>query len=111
MKGFILLPINYSGPAVVKGMHLKIDNTYTSTADNWKQMKEAGAIFLPIDDDYANYWTGTHGNYSHKAFYFSNAIGGSGNDQYYLLGTGTDVSIKEASLSSRFSRVRLIHIL
>lgn len=111
VKGFILLPVNYSGPAVVKGMRLKIDNTYTSTADNWKQMKEAGAIFLPIDDNYANYWTGTHGNYSNEAFYFSNQIGGSGNDQYYLLGTGTDVSIKKASLSSRFSRVRLIHIL
>lgn len=99
-KGYILIPINYSGPTIVKDMHYDVDNVYTTTpTDNWTPVKKAGAVFLP----FKMYWTGSNGSTSDKAWYTTNKNSGSGNDTWHYL------KIEEHAGGEFY--VRLIHIL
>ena len=99
-KGYIVIPIDYSGPTIVGGMHLDVDNVYTTTpTDNWTPVKEAGAAFLPFQ----YYWTGTNGSTSDKAWYTTNHNEGSGKDIWHL------IQIEEHSGGTYY--VRLINIL
>lgn len=99
-KGYIVIPIDYSGPTINRGMHSDVDNVYTTTPnDNWTPVKEAGAAFLPFQ----YYWTGTNGKYSDSAWYTTNNKQGSGKDTWHFL------KIEEHSGGAYY--VRLINIL
>ncbi len=81
-KGYILIPIDYSGPTIVGGMHSNVDNVYTTTPiDNWTPVKAAGAAFLPFQ----YYWTGTNGSDSTEAWYTTNHNQGSGQDIWHFI--------------------------
>ena len=81
-KGYIVIPIDYSGPTIKGGMHEKVDNVYTTTPnDTWTPVKAAGAAFLPFQ----YYWTGTNGMYSDTAWYTTNNNQGSGQDIWHFL--------------------------
>ena len=98
-KGYIVIPIDYSGPTIVGGMHLDVDNVYTTTpTDIWTPVKEAGAAFLPFQ----YYWTGTNGSDSSEAWYTKNHNNNSGNDIWH--------SIQIEKGSGKYY-VRLINIL
>ena len=99
-KGYILIPIDYSGPTIVGGMHSNVDNVYTTTpTDNWTPIKEAGAAFLPFE----SYWTGTNGSNSEKAWRTINQNNAYGSDTWHFL------KIEEYSRGTFY--VRLINIL
>lgn len=99
-KGYILIPIDYSGPTIVGGMHSNVDNVYTTTpTDNWTSVKEAGAAFLPFQ----YYWTGTNGSDSTEAWYTTNHNQGSGQDIWHF------IQIEKHSGGAYY--VRLINIL
>lgn len=81
-KGYIVIPIDYSGPTIVGGMHSNVDNVYTTTpTDNWTPVKAAGAAFLPFQ----YYWTGTNGSDSTEAWYTTNHNQGSGQDIWHFI--------------------------
>lgn len=99
-KGYILIPIDYSGPTIVGGMHSNVDNVYTTTpTDNWTPVKAAGAAFLPFQ----YYWTGTNGSDSTEAWYTTNHNQGSGQDIWHF------IQIEKHSGGAYY--VRLINIL
>lgn len=99
-KGYILIPIDYSGPTIEGGMHSNVDNVYTTTpTDNWTPVKAAGAAFLPFQ----YYWTGTNGSDSTEAWYTTNHNQGSGQDIWHF------IQIEKHSGGAYY--VRLINIL
>lgn len=99
-KGYIVIPIDYSGPTIRGEMHKEVDNVYTTTpTDNWTPVKAAGAAFLPFQ----YYWTGTNGSDSTEAWYTTNHNQGSGQDIWHF------IQIEKHSGGAYY--VRLINIL
>ena len=106
--GIIILPDNFTDPYVVNGTATFTPRATTTgynaniySAETWKAMELAGAVFLPItgersgtslsSTDNGSYWTSTvsSGNYVYNLYTGGTFAGaGTGNYHYRYIGTG-----------------------
>ncbi|MCR4964317.1 MAG: hypothetical protein K6A41_01520 [Bacteroidales bacterium] len=105
IKGLIVLPDNWEQPVSCVGL------TDTYTLEQWKDMEEAGAVFLPCGGMRHGYELWQHNNFGD--YWTSTGIGGFYPSAYDLTFNFSSFTCSEGGRIDRYYglSVRLVHVL